>query len=349
MAYDILLSQKDKYTPLTHVPIYNILNSNNFLLRDAKLNIFKENEENIRKLRTSTFKDVKKEFDKTGTFDYAAYFNVHNIEIRDLGMNHFQRNKGLGPICHLIECFQTVVETPKYKKVDGKSKKIGTEPRKYISFGIKKEYFAEYLLNIEADNEDFVPRKQTKQGSKFNKNMLIVNKWYIQMETSQGLQHAKGKKTPTFERFCIWCQNKGIKKQNGLEMALELLLETYPVDNLPTDAEILSKRMSAVDYVEVDTKDFDFKVYENGKVRRMIEMDPENLKIMLRILKTYNRSVESEKTGKLSLSSLMAMSFRTFCSVKKDFIIKYATPEKYKELMELKKMKEYNENVDSTK
>lgn len=350
-AFQILLSRKDEFVPDTHIGIYALITSDLLSRRDEKFLIFKENEETANKMRLATFNAVKEDFRKTQTFDFAHFFNSNINKINDLGMNHFYKNRGLREILHLIEAFQVIRETPKYKN----RKVVGKQTRKYVSFAIKKELLQKYVSTLEKTGEIIPPKPVTFEGNGRREHTIFKNRWYVQMQSldsranKDGIVFAKGVKTPIYDQFCIWAANKNVSKQQGLEMALELLLKEYPLDKLPTKEFLLDKRKATVDYIDIDTSMIKINDEGRGYVHRTLNISTEDLKVMLVMLDNYNKDPVCVKTGKLNLSGIFKMCFTHFCNTRKDFVIRYGYPEKFKELMELKKIKEYNESVTKTK
>lgn len=347
--YDIRLTVKDDLIPFgsggdeLYKPIYRICTNPNFVDNTDIGYLFKEGPDSIRKMRRETYGLVKAEFDKTDRADFAEFWNVNVNELTDLGFNKFVNNRGLKPIAHLIQCFQIIDEKPVYEN----KKTVRKMARKYISFGIDIDYLGPYLESLSKDqNNPCIPDVKKKIGRPRTKNANIYKEWRIYMgEDSEGkkTKMLKGSQTPLYEQFVEWCIVQGVQKKQGLEMALELLLDTYKVDGLTSIEELANRKKSIIDYI--DTSDMNYTEYNIGKVKRDVHIGVEEFKLMMLILKNYNGSLESNRQGKIYASDMVTMALRYYFENRKDFTLRYGNPKAYEELMQIQKTKQYNEQV----
>lgn len=218
----VVLSERDEFVPESHIGMYS-------LLRNPKNKGVFMGEARVCKVREETFGSVLKLYRKYGSPDFADFYNRNAEVITEIGMNHFSYNQKLLPIADMIECFL-----------------CKTENGSLASFGISKQILRSYLISLKDKTPFDRDLYKTFLANPPNKNksrdFIIFGADKIDLFDGNTVSVDKN---ALYRRFCDWCELQGVEKQEGVMMALESLLEAYPLEAVKenTDYDFLTNLM----------------------------------------------------------------------------------------------------------
>lgn len=308
----VYLSERDEHVPETHIGMYS-------LLRNPKNKGIFMGEKRVDKVRKETFQGIYRLYKKYGSPNFADFYNRNAEAITQIGMNHFAYNQKLAPIADLIECFLSVENVDNFNNV-------------FASFGISKQLLYTYL-------------EQTKNGAQIDKEFLKVFLANQPDETKSrdfivfgddkielsGKTHISLDRNAIYRRFCDWCELQGIEKSDGLLMALESLLEAYPLEHVKenTDYEVLT---------EFDMPVFHKPEKKADKLERKVVFSGGILALAEKIIERYN--IDSNNiTKKVTFDTYMNNALHL---MNQTMPLQYRDPELNEEKKQLEEMKKYN-------
>lgn len=277
-----MLSEKDEYIPKTHIGMYS-------LLRNEKNQSIYLSEDQCQNIRVKTYKGILQIFREYGSPDYADLWNYNISAINDCGLNYFITNPKLAPIGDLIECFEEIVETKK-----GKARLQGNKAL-YISFGINKAMLLKYFENVAYAEKTGEPVKipKLKTPTPKSREQVLFGQETFTRKSGEPITIDRN---ALYNRFEHWCKLQGIKKPEGILMALETLFKCYPIDelqeteyyNMVTELDQLAFRPRIEKGIEEVTANLSKVIY--GKSKDIIgryNLDPNNLSKGKMTIDTY--------------------------------------------------------------
>lgn len=310
----IYLSERDEYVPKTHIGMYS-------LLRNPKNKGIFMGEKRVEKVRQETFQCVYKLYQKYGSPDFADFYNRNAEVITQIGLNHFSNNQRLSPVADLIECFITIA------KIDGVGNHI------FASFGISKQLLSSYLESMkqgEPVDHDFLRTFLVNypDNSK-SRDFIIFGDDKIDLFDSKTLSLDRN---ALYRRFEDWCELQGIEKKDGILMALESLIEAYPLDYVKenTDYDILT---------EFDIPIFHKPQKKADKVEMRVVFSGGILALAEKIVERYNRDVNN-LTKQVSFDTYINNAVHL---MNQTMPLQYRDPEIEEEKKQLEEMVRYNE------
>lgn len=259
----VVLSERDEFVPESHIGMYS-------LLRNPKNKGVFMGEARVCKVREETFGSVLKLYRKYGSPDFADFYNRNAEVITEIGMNHFSYNQKLLPIADMIECFL-----------------CKTENGSLASFGISKQILRSYLISLKDKTPFDRDLYKTFLANPPNKNksrdFIIFGADKIDLFDGNTVSVDNN---ALYRRFCDWCELQGIENGEGLLMALESLLEAYPLDSVKenTDYDFLT---------EFDVPLFHKPQKESDKVEKRIVFSGGILALAEKIVQRYNRDANN--------------------------------------------------------
>lgn len=266
------LSKQDEYIPKTHIGMYS-------LLRNEKNKSIFMGEDQCQNIRKKTFNSVFAIFREYNSPDYADLWNYNISAINDCGLNYFINNPKIAPIADLIECFEELVETNV-----GIGKLHGGKIL-YVSFGINKKLLLQYFKSMDEANKNRTEVKIPKLKLPEPKSREAVL-FGVETFTRKDGNTIVIERNAIYNRFEHWCRLQGIRKNEGLLMALETLFKCYPVDglqeleyyNMVTELDRLAFRSRLEKGNEEVTVNLSKVIY--GKTKEILaryNLDPDNL------------------------------------------------------------------------
>lgn len=308
----IYLSERDEHVPSTHIGMYS-------LLRNPKNKGIFMGENRVEKVRQDTFKGVYKLYRKYGSPDFADFYNRNAEVITQIGMNHFSYNQKLAPVADLIECFIAF-------------EKKNNSNHIYASFGISKQILTSYLESIKNegkfDKEFFRSLLANPPDESKSRDFIIFGDEKIELTESTTLRIDRN---ALYRRFCDWCELQGIEESDGLLIALESLLEAYPLENVKenTEYDILT---------EFDIPLFHKPEKQADKVKKNVVFSGGILALAEKIVQRYNRDANN-LTKQVSFDTYINNAVHL---MNQTMPLQYRDPELDDEKKQLEEMVRYN-------
>lgn len=308
----VALSERDEYVPTTHIGMYS-------LLRNPKNKGIYMGEKRCEKARKDTFSSVLNLYIKYGSPDFADFYNRNAEVITQIGMNHFAYNQKLAPIAEFIECFISEV--------------IGeTNKRIFASFGINKQLLRVYLDSLksgESLGKEFLRKFLVNQPDKSkSRDFIIFGHDDVTLFDSTSIDLDKN---ALYRRFLDWCELQGVEKSDGVLMALESLMDAYPLSDVKenTDYDILT---------EFDVPIFKKPEKEADKVDRTVVFSGGILALAEKIVQRYNRDANN-LTKQVSFDTYINNAVHLMNQTMPE---QYRDPELTEEKKQLEEMVRYN-------
>lgn len=305
-----LLSNQDEYCPKTHYPMYKIL-------RNQKNTNVYMSEESCQKMRMETYQNVYTLYNKYGGPDFADFFNVNREEINELALNAFAKHIKLAPVSGLIECFSTEYRL----KSNGRK-------RKAISFGINKVLLRKYFENVKKAEETGKPVviPKLKRAPQKDKNIVIFGESTIKLDRGQ---EVKIERNALYNQFQHWCLLNGVSEKEGVLMALECLIQDYPITGLD---EVGEYRV----VTEFDRYSY-IRPNQEQPEQRKINFDGQILALAEKIIERYNLDTENITKPFMELDTYVNNAVHLLNS---NMDLKYRDPELDLERKQLERMKQ---------
>lgn len=300
------LSERDEYVPETHIGLYS-------LVRNEKNKSVYMGESQCQSVRKKTYESVLKIFREYSSPSYADLWNYNIAAINDNGLNYFTANPNIAPIAHLIQCFETQVD----------SKKYGGKGRLMISFGINRQALNYYLKSV-ADGRTKIPRlkdppPKTREAVIFGYDTVKIGKdGKLLLE-----------RNAIYNRFEHWCKIQGVTIEEGAMMALQTLMKDYSIDEL-NDLNYYNV------VTELDREIFGKEV-EEEKENRTISFSKMFLNKAKEIITRYNRDPNNLIKGRLDIDTYVNNALYLINS---NMPVKYRDPELAEDIETTKKMEE---------
>ena len=207
------LTRSDEYIPTnTHIGITDLMQS-------KELPEWRMRKDMIEKMRKETYSNVLKLYNKYGSKDFDAFYNVHADEICALGLNRFVMHDKIAPIAHLIECFQSKWRSEHTKKI-----------RRAISFAIRLDVLEAYGKAVQESRDNgtkLVLPELPRNGREPRKSFAIFGS--ADIEINDGEKHVlKPERNALYNQFVAWCKADGISVPQGLMKAMDLIIQQRP-------------------------------------------------------------------------------------------------------------------------
>lgn len=308
----VVLTDRDEYVPNTHIGMYS-------LLRNPKNKGIYMGENRCEKVRKDTFSGICNLYRKYGSPDFADFYNRNAEVITQIGLNHFAYNQKLAPIADFIECF-VVLE------------KIGGGKDFVASFGINKQLISTYLewvKNGEPIDRDFLRTFLVNYPDESkSRDFIIFGNEKIDLFDSTSVSMDRN---ALYRRFLDWCELQGVDKSDGILMALESLLEAYPLESVKetTDYDILT---------EFDIPLFHKPEKEADSVEKKVVFSGGILALAEKIVQRYNRDVNN-LTKQVSFDTYINNAVHLMNQTMPE---QYRDPELNEEKKQLEEMLKYN-------
>lgn len=304
----VVLSERDEYVPESHIGMYS-------LLRNPKNKGVFMGEARVKKVREETFGSIFKLYKKYGSPDFADFYNRNAEVITELGMNHFSYNQKLLPIADMIECFLFV-----------------SDKTLFASFGISKQILYSYLSCLKEkrkfDREFYKTFLANSPDKKKSRDFIIFGEEKINLFDNTIVSVDRN---ALYRRFCDWCELQGIEEREGLLMALESLLEAYPLESVKenTDYDFLT---------EFDVPLFHKPQKEADKVEKKVVFSGGILALAEKIVQRYNRDANNI-TKQVSFDTYISNAVHL---MNQTMPLQYRDPDLLEEEKQLEKAKKYN-------
>lgn len=314
-----LLSKEDECVPKTHIPMYRIF-------RNPKNTSVYMSEEACQKMRQKTYQNVYELYRKYGSPNYVDFFNVNREEINELGLNEFAKHPKIAPVSGLIECFSKETRL-----------KSNNKRRMSIGFGINRKLLNQYFANVakakETGTEVVIPK--LKRANQKDKDIVIFGEAEINIGNSQKV---KIPRNALYNQFEHWCLLQGVSKKEGILMAIELIIQQYPITGI---GEVGEYKVST---------EFDRYVYlkksQSEPQKLLVRFDGDIFSLALTIIENYNLDPEN--------ASKPYMDFNTYVNnavhlLNSNIDLKYRSPRLYKERCQTEEMERYNKTQKELK
>lgn len=312
-TYRLFLSEKDEYVPASHVGMYS-------LFRNPDNSSVYMSEANCQSIRRKTYNSTMELFHKYESPNYCDFFNYNTDILTKLGRNYFSAQDKFAPIAELVECFAEKVSI------------LNSTPAIAISYGIEKVTLKYYLESFRKKT-DFWSRppasvvKRKKLEAK-KRDFIIFDETEMQMDYLNSIHLPRN---PLYHRFLDWCRLQGLEAYEGMQMAMECLLDTHPAEELQDITEY--------DYIS----ELDVPLYAKPrgvakKVERTVVFSGKLCALSEKIIERYNRDPEN---------AAKRIDFDLYCNnalhmLNQSMDLQYRDPDLYAEEIEFEEAKRYN-------
>lgn len=209
----------------------------------------------------------------------------------------------------------------------------GTENRIFASFGISKQFLHSYLESVKNgdpfDKDFFKSFLVNSPDERKSRDFIIFGDDKVDLFGSTTLSLDKN---AVYRRFCDWCELQGVEKSEGVVMALESLLEAYPLADVKenTDYDILT---------EFDIPLFHKPEKKADEVEKKVVFSGGILALAEKIVERYNRDVNN-LTKQVSFDTYINNAVHLMNQTMPE---QYRDPELNEEKKQLEEMVKYNE------
>lgn len=322
-----VLSEADEFVPDGYIAITELFSEGKYALPGYSSEQWCLGKKRIKDMRKKTYFEVKKRFDIAGVDSFSVFWNGNLDAINDLGINEFHKLICFKELSGAMICFETVEKN-----------KSNDRRRRHISFGIKRSIYEKYYRNIrDAIRSGTIPKKISIADSrkKYRGDIQRFPTTNISLETNSGKMVMKLPKNEIFSMFERWCKIKKRKRSLAIYDALMALMEKDPVDGLGT-LEAYSRRTDIGDS-EVVFKD------DSEEVSSISFKIPDRImSIAKQIIIRYNKDPDNMQKPRLTESLYVSQAIDAF---NRRVPLKYSDPVAFREYLEIKEAKEYNESV----
>lgn len=311
--YRLFLSEKDEYVPASHVGMYS-------LFRNPDNSSIYMSEINCQIIRHKTYNSTMELFRKYESPNYCAFFNYNADILTRLGKNYFATQNKFSPIAELVECFAKTVTTPNGAFAIA------------ISYGIEKITLKYYLESVKKSTDfwsnppiSVIKRKKLEAQKR---DFIIFDEEEMQMDYWNSIHLPRN---PLYHQFLDWCKLQGMEPYEGMQMALECLLSTYPAEGL--------QNITEYDYIgELDVPLYAKPRELSRRIKRTIVFSGKICALADKIIERYNR--DPENTAK-------RIDFDLYCNnalhlLNQSMDLQYRDPDLYAEEIEFEEAKRYN-------
>ena len=294
------------------------------LMQDKELPEWRMRKDMVEKMRRETYSNVLKLYNKYGSKDFDAFYNVHAEEIVALGLNRFVMHDKIAPIAHLIECFQTKWTSPNTHK-----------KRRVISFGIRWDILSAYGKAVQESRDNgtkLVLPELPRNGREPRKSFAIFGS--ADIEINDGEKHVlKPERNALYNQFVAWCKADGISVPQGLMQAMDLIIQQRPHEEVK---EIEQYRI---------VTEFDRQIMiptTMSDQEKYIKVNGELYAKTMDIIRRYNADPRNLAKGNISFSVYCNNALVTQNSKAP---LKYRDPDAYEQMLRAKEADEYNRRV----
>ena len=275
----------------------------------------------IEKMRKETYSNVLKLYNKYGSKDFDAFYNVHAEEIVALGLNRFVMHDKIAPIAHLIECFQTKWRSESTKKI-----------RRAISFAIRLDVLEAYGKAVQEARDNgtkLVLPELPRNGQEPRKSLAIFGTAAV--EINDGEKHMlKPERNALYNQFVAWCKADGISVPQGLMQAMDLIIQQRP-----------HEEVKEIEHYRIVTE-FDRQIMiptTMADQEKYIKVNGELYAKTMDIIRRYNADPRNLAKGNISFSVYCNNALVTQNSKAP---LKYRDPDAYEQMLRAKEADEYN-------
>lgn len=312
------LTRSDEYIPTeTHIGITD-------LMQCKELPEWRMRKDAIEKMRKETYSNVLKLYNKYGSKDFDAFYNVHAEEIVALGLNRFVMHDKIAPIAHLIECFQTKWRSESTKKI-----------RRAISFAIRLDVLEAYGKAVQEARDNgakLVLPELPRNGQEPRKSLAIFGTAAV--EINDGEKHMlKPERNALYNQFVAWCKADGISVPQGLMQAMDLIIQQRP-----------HEEVKEIEHYKIVTE-FDKQIMIPTTMvdqEKYIKVNGELYAKTMDIIRRYNADPRNLAKGNISFSVYCNNALVTQNSKAP---LKYRDPDAYEQMLRAKEADDYNRKV----
>ncbi len=268
---------------------------------------FKTSKEKAYEIKKSSLQSAKDYCVKNNIYDIVHFWRVCNDRMSS-EENAFYKVGNFALIAHLVEMFCT-----KKKNATGKKN------LKFISFGIRKSHLNRYL---ESGCTEIIEKKRA------GRPRIYANAKYDYARINIGQEGDKKeilrvRKNPVFMRFKAWCDASKISMNNGTLMAMDMIMNEYKNENVPSLEHFQTQDEYIPEYASTT------------KRKHYMTIDSDVLKTMNEIIKNYNSHPDNHAKEKFTISRYIEMSIN---KANGEMPLKYSNPESYKLILKEKEM-----------
>ena len=275
-------------------------------------------------MRKETYSNVLKLYNKYGSKDFDAFYNVHAEEIVALGLNRFVMHDKLAPIAHLVECFQSKWRSERTKKL-----------RRAISFAIRWDILEAYGKAVQEARDNgtkLVLPELPRNGKEPSKSLAIFGSASI--EINDGEKHVlKPERNALYNQFVDWCKADGVSVPQGLMQAMDLLIQQRP-----------HEEVKEIEHYRIVTE-FDRQIMiptTMADQEKYIKVNGELYAKTMDIIRRYNADPRNLVKGNISFSVYCNNALVTQNSKAP---LKYRDPDAYEQMLKAKEADDYNRKV----
>lgn len=306
-----LLSERDEFVPKTHIGMYA-------LLRNENNKSIYMGEEPCQKMRKDTYNAVLELYKRYGAPNYCDFWNFNHNEITELGLNHFAKHPKLARISPMIECFSKDIKL-----------RSNGHPRRIISFGINRRELRIYLYEVQEAKKQGKqipsPPEIYKKGKNFKREYVIFGEEAIKLAGGT----IKTDRNAAYSRFRHWCDLQGISPKDGATMALELVVDTYPIKGV--------QDIAAYDVITEFDKLLLVKPKEGGDRRVTVNINGLVYEVARQIIRRYNRDIGNLAKPTMNLETYVNNALHL---LNQNMPLKYRDPELYEQKRQIDLMQE---------
>ena len=328
---NIYLSNKDEDVPSDYIGIYEIFSNPEYALPGYSGDEWVLGFKRLDSMRVNTFRNIKKRYVEDKANGFAAYWNSNLDAINAMRLNEFYGLSAFSDLASIMICFETVRVN---RKAGSKSK--------WVSFGIRRDQYEKYceaVRNALNSGETMKPiklsdRKKRKRGA------LKFAAFYMD-STKPGIKRqVLVPKNEVYDRFVQWCNEKGISKRDAFYKAMICLMDSEPINAVPTS----SKQVSDIQYF----KDHMMSVTPDDKTPReyRFRMRRDVIDYADEIIYRFNNDPDNIGRRKLDRNLYVAQAVLAY---NQKMPLKYSDPVGYEEYLKMQKeLKEVKENTTIT-
>lgn len=269
----------------------------------------------FQKLRREMFEETIAEYQNSNFVSYASFFNSNIPLLKGLGCLKVTDIQGVAEIIEHIRCVEVASDK------DGNPRSVG--------FGFYRSFFAEHIKRLPKDDKPIKVAPPKKQPFVYGYDETLYKKHVIVVDGEK----FKCEKTPTVEKFALWCKKQKITQQEGLKNALEMLFEKHPFEYRPP------KKPSVFDLIPLDAlEELDPPINSvDGTTKIEVEMPTQLYSLLKRILFYFNRSPENADGVKYTVETLVPIALNEFLQNRRNWAIKYGNNDLWKQQQAEKK------------
>lgn len=321
------LSGKDEFVPEKYIPLTEIFSDGSYALPGNDPDRWCLGSVTLDNMRRATFREVKRRYELSGANTFASFWNGNLDAINQMGLNQFSKLSSFKDLAGSIICFDHIVLNSK------KTHKIN-----YVSFGIKKEIYERYYMELKHSISE---GRLMKDVNTYDPKKRRLNDTFQTQKTTIRFDSLDPKrpylvavaKNELFLRFEKWCNLNRIKKSDAIYEAIKLIMEQNPIEELePLESFKIKSGITTNQVVFLG---------EKSQNKKFLSEIPTNIyNDMCGIIRRFNLDPVNADKKRLSISTYVAQAVLAF---NKSVPLKYINPELYDEYKKVKESEKYNE------